>query len=119
MSKKSCFRGCFDKQYGRPAQALLRLVSRHLYHIHWSLARKLCSKKYVLLTSKFLRLLIKTLTTDEKYPVLNRENLTIPFQMQLFQKQKTFSQFFAALLKSRLNFKTFESKDDSHRFFFF
>ena len=54
---------------------------------------------------------------DEKYPVLNRDNLRIPIQIQLYEKQKKFSQFFAAFLKSRLNFKHFENKDDPHRFF--
>ena len=44
---------------------------------------------------------VNTLATDEKYPVLNRENLTIPIQMQLSQKQKTFSEFFYEFLKSR------------------
>ena len=57
-----------------------------------------------------------TLATDEKYAVLNRENLTIPIQMQLSQKQKTFSQFFAAFLKSRLNFEYFGKKYDPHGF---
>ena len=36
--------------------------------------------------------------------------------MQLSQIQNTFSQFFAAFLKSRLNFKYFENKDDVDRF---
>ena len=54
--------------------------------------------------------------TDEKYPVLNIGNLTIPIQMQLSQKTKTFSQFFAAFWKSRLNFEYFEKKYDPHRF---
>ena len=119
MSKKSCFRGCFDKQYGQCAQALLKSASQHLCHIHWSLARKLCQKKSLLLTCQILGLLVNTLAANEKYPVLNRDNLTIPIQMQLSQKQKTFSQFFAAFLKSTLNFKHFESKDDPHRFCIF
>ena len=34
--------------------------------------------------------------------------------MQLSEKQKTFSQFFAAFLKSSLNFEQFVKKDDSH-----
>ena len=33
--------------------------------------------------------------------------------MQLSRKQKTFSQFFSAFLKSSLYFKHFEQKDDS------
>ena len=36
--------------------------------------------------------------------------------MQLSQKQITFSQFFAAFLKSIWNFERFEKKDDPHRF---
>ena len=51
------------------------------------------------------------MTADEKYAVLNRDNLTIPIQMQLSQKKKkTFSIFFAAYLKSRLNFEHFEKE---------
>ena len=44
---------------------------------------------------KILGLLVNTLATDEKYPVLNRDNLTIPIQMQLSKKQKIFSEFFS------------------------
>ena len=116
MSKKSHFKGPFDKQHGKRAQALLKPPSQHFYHIHWSLATKLCSKKSLLLAWKILGLLVNTLAADEKYPVLHRDNLTIPIQMQLSQKQKTFSQFFAAFLKSTLNFEHFEKKDDPHRF---
>ena len=47
---------------------------------------------------------------DEKYPVLIRDNLTIPIQMQLSKKQKTFSEFFVELSKSKLNFKHFEKE---------
>ena len=53
---------------------------------------------------------VNTLAADENSPVLNRDNLTIPIQIQLFQKKKFFSQFLAAFLKSRLNFKHFEQK---------
>ena len=102
MSKKSRFRGCFDKQYGKRAQALLKSASQHLYHIHWSLPSQLSWKKSLFLTCQILGLLLNTLAADEKYPVLNRDNLAIPIQMQLSQKQKTFSRFFAAFLKFRL-----------------
>ena len=43
----------------------------------------------------------------------------IPVQMQLSQKQKNFSRFFVGFLKSSLNFKHFEKKDDPHRFCIF
>ena len=57
------------------------------------------------------------MAVDEKYPVLNRDNLTNQIQMQLSQKQKIRSEFFCEFLKSRLNFKHFETKDNPHRFF--
>ena len=56
------------------------------------------------------------MASDDKYPVLNRENLTIPIQMRLSQKQKKIWGFFSACLKSRLNIEHFEKKGDAHRF---
>ena len=56
------------------------------------------------------------MAANEKYSVRNRDNLTIPIQMQASEKQKTFSQCFAAFLKARLNFKYIGKKDDPHRF---
>ena len=110
MSKKSHFRRCFEKQYGKCAQEQFNSASQHHYHIHWSLLSQLNWKKSLVLTWKILELLVNTLAADEKYPVLSRDNLTIPIQTQLSQKQKTFSQFFAAFLKFRLNFEYFETK---------
>ena len=118
MSIKPSFRGCFDKQYGKRDQTRLKSASQHLYHIYWSLVTKLCSKKSLLLTCQILGMLLNTLATDEKYPVLNRENLTIPIQMELSEKKKNFFQFFAASLKSRLNFERFEKKEHPHSFGF-
>ena len=57
-----------------------------------------------------LRLFVNTLTADEKNYLLNRDNLAQPIQMQLSQKQKTFSQFLFAYLKSILNYKHFAKK---------
>ena len=70
----------------------------------------------LLLTCQILGLLVNTFATDEKYPVLNRENLMILIQMDLSQKQITFSLFFAAFLKFQLNFEYFEKKDYPHSF---
>ena len=113
---ESRFRGPFDKQHGKGAQAVLKPPSQHLYHIHWSLATNLCSKKCLLLTCQILGPLVDTLAANEKYPVLNRDNLTIPTQMQLSDKQKNFSEFLAAFLKSRISFGHFEKKDYPHSF---
>ena len=63
-----------------------------------------------------LGMLGNTLAADEKYNVLNRDNLMIRIQMQLSQKQNVFAQFFSAFLKSRLNSNHFEQKGDRHCF---
>ena len=118
MSKKPHLREPFDKQHGKHVQELLKSTSQHLYHIHSSRPGQLSWKKSLLLTCQILGLLVNTLAADEKYPVLNRDNLTILIQMQLSQKQKIFLNFFAALLKSSLNFKYFEKEDDVDRFLF-
>ena len=63
-----------------------------------------------------LGLLVNTLPADENNPVLNKDNLTIPIEMELSQKQKFFSEFFARFLESAIYFKYFLKKDDLHRF---
>ena len=73
----------------------------------------------LLLIHQIFWLLFNTLAADEKYPVLNRDNLTLPIQMQLFQKQETFSKFFAACLKYRLIFLTFWNKRWPSQLFYF
>ena len=64
----------------------------------------------MLVLCKISGLFLKTLTDDDKYWVLYRDNLTQPIQILLSQKQKTFSQFFSAFLKSTLNFADFQKK---------
>ena len=59
---------------------------------------------------KILRLFVNTLTDGAKYSLLYRDNLTQPIQVRLSQKQKTFSIFFSAFLKSTLNFEHFQKK---------
>ena len=68
----------------------------------------------MLVLCKFLRLLVKTLTDDEKYSLLYREKLTEPIQILLSQKRKSFSQLSSAFLKYTLNFENFQKKDDPH-----
>ena len=60
---------------------------------------------------KILRLFVYTLTVNDKRYLLNRDNLTQPIQMQLSEKQKTFSEFFFSFLTSILNFKHLPKKD--------
>ena len=68
----------------------------------------------MLVLYKFLRLLVKTLTDDDKYSLLYRNNLTEPIQTLLSRNQKSCSHFFLAILKSTLNFAHFQKKDAPH-----
>ena len=54
------------------------------------------------------------MTADDKYSLLNRDNLKQHIRTELSQKQKAFSQFFLAFSKSTLNFEHFQKKDDPH-----
>ena len=114
ISEKSGFRGPFNKQHGKWAQTLLQPGRRPLYDIYWSLWKYCSWKKPILVLCKILTLFVNTLTADDIYFLLNKDKLTQPFQILLSQKQKTFSHFSSAFLKSRFKFWTFSKKDDSH-----
>ena len=50
------------------------------------------------------------MTADDKYSLLNRDNLTQPIPTRLSQNEKAFSQCFLAFSKSTLNFEHFQKK---------
>ena len=57
------------------------------------------------------------MTAVDKCSLANKVNLMQPIHMQLSQKLKTFSQYFCAFSKSRLNYECFQKKDDAHSLF--
>ena len=71
-------------------------------------------KNSILVRHKALYLFVNTLSADDKYSLLNRDNLAQPIRTQLSQKQKAFYQFFFAFSKSALNLEHFHKKDDPH-----
>ena len=109
-SKKCRFRVPFKKQHGKRAQTLFKSERRQFYHIYWSLWRQLSLKKSFLVICKILGLFANTFTAYDKYSVLNKQYLLHPTHMQLTQKQKSFSQFFSAVWKSRLNFEHIQKR---------
>ena len=60
---------------------------------------------------------VNTLTADDKYSLLNRDNLTQPIRTPLSQNNKAFSEFFLAFSKCTLNFEHFQKKDDARSLF--
>ena len=68
----------------------------------------------MLVLCKILGLLVNTLTDDDKYSLLYRDNLTQQVQILLSQKPKTFSRLSSEILKPTLNFEHFQKKDNPH-----
>ena len=67
----------------------------------------------LLVTHKSLSLFVNTLTADDKYSLLNKDNLAQPIQMQLSTKKKkknAISHLLIAFLESRSKSKHFEKK---------
>ena len=67
-------------------------------------------QKLLLETWKFFRPFLNTLTADDKYSLISKDNSMETIQMKLSQKQNIFSQFFSAFYESGLNFEHFQKK---------
>ena len=101
MFEKSGFRIPLNKR--KPSQTLLKSERQHLYHIYSSLWNQLSWKKLLLVIWKLLGLFVNTLNTDDKYSLLNCDNLLEPIQMQLSKIQKTNFLFFSAFWNFETN----------------
>ena len=104
ISKNSRFRWSFEKQDGKQTQTLLKFQRQNFYDIYWSMWRQLNCKRSLLNICKTLRVFVNILSVNDKFSLLNRDNLIQWIQMQLSQKQKTFSQCFSTVFKSSLTF---------------
>ena len=67
-------------------------------------------QKSLLETWKFFSRFLKTLTADDNYSLISRDNWMQTFQMHLYQKQNIFSDFFSAFFESALNLEQFQKK---------
>ena len=76
---------------------------------------KLSWKKSALVRSKILGLFVNTLTAEYTYYGRNTQTFTQQVQTPLSLKQKTFSRFFIAFLKSTWNGEHFQKKGESSR----
>ena len=110
MSRKSSFRGPFDKWHAKQAETLLELERQHLYHIYWSLWRQFRLRKHLWVICKILGLFVNPFTVNDKYCLLNRGDLLQHFQIQLSKKQKVLSECFLDFLNLNPIFNIFEKK---------
>ena len=69
----------------------------------------------LLVLVEILGVFAKTLTADDKYRVLDWENLSLPTRMQFSEKRRTFSESFPKVLEATSNFEDFQRKDYRHR----
>ena len=67
-------------------------------------------QKSLLEAWKFFSRVLNTLTADDKYSLISRDNWMQTIQIHLSHKQKIFSKFFSEFLESAWNFKRFEKK---------
>ena len=70
-------------------------------------------EKSFLVRSQIVGLFVDTLTPDDKYSRQNMENFLQSLQMQLSQKEKTFSEILIGFLKFTSNLEHFDKKDES------
>ena len=108
ISKKFSFRGPFEQQNDKWDQTLLKSEPHHLYHISCSFWRQFRCRKFLLVICKVLKVFVIIPARNDKYSPFNRDNLRQPINMQLSQKQKTFSEFVSGFFKGRLNFEHFQ-----------
>ena len=83
------------------------LTDKHCLNLFWDW------KKSALVRSKILGLFVNTLTAEYTYSRRNMQTLTQQVQTPLSLKQKIFSGFFIAFLKSTWNGEHFEKKGES------
>ena len=76
------------------------------------------SQKSLLETWKFFSRFLNTLTADDNYSLVTRDNWMQTIQMHLSQKQNVFSQFFTAFFEFTLNFEYFRKKMPSELMYF-
>ena len=69
MIKKPRVRTVMDSQHVQVSETLLKSARQYFCHIFWSLGKKISSKNSVLVLSVTLRLFVKWLTRDDKYPL--------------------------------------------------
>ena len=80
---------------------------------------KLSWKKSALVRSKILGLFVNTLTAEYTYSRRNMQTFTQHIQTPLSLKQKTFSGYFIAFLKSTWNGEHFQKKGQSSKLKYF
>ena len=112
MSNNTRFRIPFDSQYVKVFQTLMKSTPQYFYPIILSLWEKVSWKVPLIVIFQILRMLLNTLTADDKYSLRNRRKLPQAIEKKLSKKEKAF--FYVAILKTALKFEHFSKRDEPH-----
>ena len=93
LCKKRCVMKRFDSQHVKPSQILPKSLWQQFFQVLSSFSERLISKMSPPVLVEVLWVFVNTVTAEGKYPVQDFENLPLPIQIQLSEKEKTFSQF--------------------------
>ena len=113
MPEKPYFRTAFGNQPVNGEETLLKSARHYYYPIFPLIWDTLSWKKSAFVRSKILGLFVNTLTAEYMYSGRNMQTFTQQVQTPLTLKQKTFSVFFIAFLKSTWNGEHFTEKEVS------
>ena len=90
LSKKYRCRRAFESQHVKGCQTLVKSALENFHYIFSSLWWNLVCKTPPLVISWILGVFRNTLTSNDKYPLGDSENLSCLIQMQLYWKPKIF-----------------------------
>ena len=110
LSQEHRFRTGFGHQHVKACQLLAKSPWERFDHFHLKFSAKLFWNMSPLVLGEILGIFVNTLTADGKSPVPGCENLQLPIQMQLSEKQKTFSEFFFHFLNLHQILNIFKKK---------
>ena len=113
MSQKLYLRTAFGNQPVNGQQTLFKSARHHYYPIFPWIWDKLSWKKFGLVRSIILGLFVNTLTAEYKFSRRNVQTYAQPVQTPLSLKEKIFSGFFIAFLKSTCNGEHFLKRGES------
>ena len=82
---------------------------------YWLIILKVieCEKSFLVIWN-VSRLFVNTLTADDKYSLISKDNSMQTIQRHFSQKQNIFFAFFSCIFQVCIKFPKFSNKDDPH-----
>ena len=110
LSRKCRFWTSSENQNVKGSETLVKSVWEHFYHIFDHYEGICFLKISPLVKFEILGVFVNTLTTDDKYPVPDCENLQFPYLNAIILKTKTFFWIFSSIDGGCMKFQIFWKK---------